>query len=55
MNVSLGHSLKAIEVKTKINRWSLTKLTSFCTENETIKKEKKRKPGMGENNCKGFN
>ena len=30
-NVSLGQTPKAIEIKTKINQWDLTKLTRFCT------------------------
>ena len=41
-NVFLGQSPKAIEIKTKINKWDLTKLTSFCTAKETIKKKSKR-------------
>ena len=36
-NVFLGHSLKAILIKTKINKWDLIKLTSFCTSKEIIK------------------
>ena len=41
-NMFLGQSLKAIEIKTKINQWDLIKLTSFCTAKKTIKKKKKR-------------
>ena len=37
ISVFLGQSPKAIEIKTKINKWDLIKLTSFCTEKETIK------------------
>ena len=48
-NVFLGQSPKAIEIKTKINKWDLIKLTSFCTEKETIKKKGKTTYGMGEN------
>ena len=30
-NVFLGQSLKAIEIKAKINKWDLVKIISFCT------------------------
>ena len=33
-NVFLGQSPKAIEIKTKINKWNLTKLTSFFSGKE---------------------
>ena len=39
-NVFLGWSSKAIEIKAKINKWDLIKLTSFCTAKEAIKNEK---------------
>ena len=39
-NVFLGQSPKAIEIKTKINKQDLIKLTSFCTAKETINKMK---------------
>ena len=42
-NVFLDQSLRATEIKTKINQWDLIKLTSFCIAKETIKKEKKTK------------
>ena len=32
----LGQSPKATEIKTKITKWDLIKLTSFCTSKETI-------------------
>ena len=35
-------SPKVIKIKTKINKWGLSKLKSFCTEKETTKKKKKR-------------
>ena len=41
MNVFLGQSPKAIEIKTKINKWDLIKLTSFCMVKETINKTKR--------------
>ena len=47
-NVFLGQSPKAIEIKTKINQWDLTKLTSFCI----AKKTKRTTYGVGENSCK---
>ena len=40
INVFLGQSPKAIEIKPKINKWDLIKLTSFCTAKETIKNMK---------------
>ena len=41
-NVLLGQSPKAIEIKTKINKRDLIKLTSFCTAKETINKMKRQ-------------
>ena len=41
-NVFLGHSFKAIEIKAKINKWDLIRLTSFCTAKETINKMKRQ-------------
>ena len=33
---------RVMEIKTKINRWDLMKLKSFCTAKETIKKVKRQ-------------
>ena len=40
INIFLGQSSKAIEIKAKINEWGLIKLISFCTANITINKTK---------------
>ena len=42
---------RVMEIKTKVNKWDLIKLKSFCTAKETISKVK-RTLGMGENNSK---
>ena len=34
--------LREMKIKTKINKWGLMKLTSFCTARETIKKMKRQ-------------
>ena len=33
---------KVMEIKTKINKWDLIKLESFCTAKETVSKEKRQ-------------
>ena len=50
-NVFLGQSPKATEIKRKINKWYLIKLTNFCTAKETIDNNKNEKTtyGMEEN------
>ena len=42
-NVFLGQFPKTINIKTKINKWDLIKLTGFCTAEATIKKQKQTK------------
>ena len=39
---------RVMEIKTKINKWDLIKLISFCAAKETINKTK----SLGENICK---
>ena len=43
-----------MKIKTKINKWYLTKHKSFCTAKESIKKKKKTLR-LGENICKWSN
>ena len=33
---------RVMEIKTKVNKWDLVKLRSFCTEKETISKVKRQ-------------
>ena len=44
LNVFLGQSPKAKEIKLKISKWDLIKLIRFCTAKETISKMKKGNP-----------
>ena len=41
-NIFFDLSLRVMEAKTKINKWDLMKLKSFCTVKETINKTKRQ-------------
>ena len=43
---------RVMEIKTKVNKWDLIKLKSFCITKETISKGKRQPPRMGENYSK---
>ena len=45
---------RVMKIKTRINKWDLIKLKSFCTAEETISKTK-RQHSEGENICKQNN
>ena len=47
-NFFLGQSPKAIEIKAKISKWDLIKLTSVCTAKEAIQKMKRQRTGWEE-------
>ena len=41
-NIFLDSSLRAMEIRMKINKWDLIKLRSFCTAKETTNKMKRQ-------------
>ena len=43
---------RVMEIKTKVNKWDLIKLKSFCTTKKTKNEMKKTVLRMGEINCK---
>ena len=43
---------RVMEIKTKINKWDLIKLKSFCTTKETISKVKRQPSEWEKNNSK---
>ena len=51
-NIFLDLSPRVMEIKTKINKWDLIKLKSFCIAKKTIYKKTQKTYRMGENICK---
>ena len=41
-NIFFDPSPRVMEIKTKVNKWDLIKLKSFCTEKEIINKMKRK-------------
>ena len=53
-NILFDPPPRVMEIETKINKWDLIKLQSFCTAKKTVNKVKKTTLRMGENS-KGNN
>jgi len=54
-NIFFDPPPRIMKIKTKIIKWDLVKLKSFCTAKETITKMKRQATGTGDNICKWRN
>ena len=43
---------RVMEIKTKVNKWDLTKLKHFCTAKETVSEVKRQPSEQEKNNSK---